>query len=151
MTRTVPARRRTTLAAAVAAVSLAVAAAAPALSAPGNGNGNGSASQGQARSNDLSATRGNKVNDAAALAPHLVGQTLDWEACDFGSESLNARFSAIPGTACADVTVPRDWTNPEDGHTLTLRVAKTETSKGNPERQGIALVNPGGPGGSGVD
>ena len=101
MTRTVPARRRTTLAAAVAAVSLAVTAAAPALSAPGNGNGNGngngSASQGQARSNDLSATRGNKVNDAAALAPHLVGQTLDWEACDFGSESLNARFSAIPG------------------------------------------------------
>ena len=152
MTRTVPARRRTTLAAAVAAVSLAVTAAAPALSAPGNGNGNGngSASQGQARSNDLSATRGNKVNDAAALAPHLVGQTLDWEACDFGSERLNARFNAIPGTACADVTVPRDWKNPEDGHTITLRVAKTETSKGNPERQGIALVNPGGPGGSGL-
>ena len=148
MTRTVPARRRTTLAAAVAAVSLAVTAAAPALSAPGTGNG--SASQGQARSNDLSATRGNKVNDAAALAPHLVGQTLDWEACDFGSESLNARFNAIPGTACADVTVPRDWKNPEDGHTITLRVAKTETSKGNPERQGIALVNPGGPGGSGL-
>ena len=152
MTRTVPARRRTTLAAAVAAVSLAITAAAPALSAPGNGNGNGngSASQGQARSNDLSATRGNKVNDAAALAPHLVGQTLDWDACDFGSERLNARFNAIPGTACADVTVPRDWKNPEDGHTITLRVAKTETSKGNPDRQGIALVNPGGPGGSGL-
>lgn len=153
VTRTAPTRRRTTLAAAVAAAAaLTISAAAPALSAPGNGNGNGqsSASQGQARSNDLSTTRGNQVNDAAALAPHLLDQELAWEACDFGSPALNTRFGAIPGTACADVTVPRDWKDPQDGHTITVRVTKTETSKGNPDRQGIALVNPGGPGGSGL-
>ena len=84
------------------------------------------------------------------LVGDLLDQELAWEACDFGSPALNTRFGAIPGTACADVTVPRDWKDPQDGHTITVRVAKTETSKGNPDRQGIALVNPGGPGGSGL-
>ena len=128
------------ISAAVAAVAaLGLGGVAPASAAPGNGN-NGNGNNG----------KGNQVNDAGVLGAHLLDQELNWEDCDFGSESLNERFGAIPGTACADVTVPRDWHNPTDGNTITLRVAKTETSKGNPNRQGIALVNPGGPGGSGL-
>lgn len=125
------------LSAAVAATAaLGMAGVAPANAAPNNGNGNSG--------------NGNQVKDAGVLAAHLLDQELNWETCDFGSASLNDRFNAIPGTACADVTVPRDWHNPTDGNTITLRVSKTETSKGNPDRQGIALVNPGGPGGSGL-
>ena len=123
-------------AAVAAAAALGMAGVAPAHAAPNNGNG--------------STGKGNQVNDAGVLGAHLLDQELNWEACDFGSPSLNDRFNKIPGTACADVTVPRDWHNPSDGNTITLRVSKTETSKGNPDRQGIALVNPGGPGGSGL-
>ena len=118
------------ISAAVAAVAaLGLGGVAPASAAPGNGN-NGNGNNG----------KGNQVNDAGVLGAHLLDQELNWEDCDFGSESLNERFGAIPGTACADVTVPRDWHDPTDGNTITLRVSKTETSKGNPSRQGIALV-----------
>lgn len=127
-------------AAVAAAAALGLGTVAPATAAPGNGNGNGNGNSGNAQ----------QVNDAGVLGAHLLDQELAWEDCDFGSAALNDRFGAIPGTACADVTVPRDWHNPTDGHTITLRVSKTETSQGNPDRQGIALVNPGGPGGEGL-
>ncbi|MGO0575655.1 hypothetical protein [Ornithinimicrobium panacihumi] len=44
--------------------------------------------------------------------------------------------------------MPRDWNNPTDGNTITIRVSKTETA--GEDRKGMALVNPGGPGGEGV-
>jgi pimeloyl-ACP methyl ester carboxylesterase len=90
--------------------------------------------------------------DTAALAGNLVNQTIAWQPCDFTGAStpdVVARLQAVPGLACADITVPRDWHNPQDGNTITLRISKTATSQG-PDRQGIALVNPGGPGGSGL-
>lgn len=86
------------------------------------------------------------------LAGALADQQLTWHACDFSGhpKSTQDRLNAVPGVACATVTVPRDWHNPADGNTITLEVSKTATSTGNPDRQGIALVNPGGPGGEGV-
>lgn len=87
--------------------------------------------------------------DAGVLAAHLLNQPIAWEACDFGEE-LNALFENIPGLACATVTVPRDWHNPRDGKTITLRISKTATATNPATREGIALVNPGGPGGSGL-
>ena len=90
--------------------------------------------------------------DVVALAGALAEQELDWGSCDFSAygERANAALNAVPGTACADVTVPRDWHNPGDGHTITVQVSRTATSTGNPARQGIAFVNPGGPGGEGL-
>lgn len=49
---------------------------------------------------------------------------------------------------CADVTVPVDYANP-DGETTTVVMARS-TGGGNASR-GSLMMNPGGPGGSGVD
>ncbi len=49
---------------------------------------------------------------------------------------------------CADVIVPMDWSNP-DGKVITIAVIKAEAKGDSP--QGDLLLNPGGPGSSGVD
>ncbi|MFX0539058.1 alpha/beta hydrolase [Ornithinimicrobium sp. Y1847] len=146
-------KSRTTLSrgllAAVGAAAIALPTAVAATAAPGNGNGNGnnSASNNSASNNGAQGNNGNGQKggpDAGVLAAHLLDQELEWEACTFG----NPRVDAIPGLACADVTVPRDWHNPTDGNTITVRISKTQTA--GEDRQGMALVNPGGPGGSGL-
>ncbi|GAB3191201.1 alpha/beta hydrolase [Nesterenkonia suensis] len=89
--------------------------------------------------------------DAGELGAHLVDQDLDWETCAFPdlAPATQEALQEIEGLACADVVAPRDWHDPTDGETITLRVSVTDTA--DPERsQGIALVNPGGPGGSGL-
>lgn len=61
-------------------------------------------------------------------------QTVDWSDCGSGFE-------------CADVEVPFDWDDPA-ADTITLG-AKRYPASG--EKQGTVLINPGGPGGSGVE
>lgn len=118
------------------AIALPTAATATANNANNGNNGNGNnAAQGNGQQSGP---------DAGVLAAHLLDQELDWETCTFG----NPVIDSTPGLACADVTVPRDWHNPTDGNTITVRISKTETAGA--DRQGMALVNPGGPGGSGL-
>ncbi|MFG1608215.1 alpha/beta hydrolase [Actinoplanes sp. NPDC049265] len=90
--------------------------------------------------------------DTAQLAGDLIHQRIGWENCEKLSTDpeTDQLLHAVPGLACATVTVPRDWHHPRDGNTITLRVSKTATSRPGADRQGIALVNPGGPGGSGL-
>lgn len=61
-------------------------------------------------------------------------QTLTWEGCGNGFD-------------CTDVTVPMDYAQP-DGETVTLAVKRR--AAGDDEPVGSLLINPGGPGGSGV-
>ncbi|MCP2243733.1 alpha/beta hydrolase [Lentzea aerocolonigenes] len=90
--------------------------------------------------------------DTQALAGALATQTVKWEECTFPgvAEETVKKFKTVKGLACATVQVPRDWHNPADGNTIGIRVSKTETAYKGTSRQGIALVNPGGPGGSGL-
>ncbi len=60
-----------------------------------------------------------------------------WQPCD-----------PNPELDCADVPVPVDWSDP-DGDRLTLAVIRHKASKPE-ERIGTILVNPGGPGDTGV-
>ena len=60
-------------------------------------------------------------------------QELEWSDCEAGE--------------CADLEVPLDWEEPE-GETITIAVNRT-AAKG--DAAGSLVVNPGGPGGSGVD
>ena len=98
------------------------------------------------------AYQGKKVTerDAGVLAAHLLDQELTWETCEWPGQlsSVAEMLDQIPGTACATVTVPRDWNNPTDGHTVEVRISKTETAGA--DRKGMALVNPGGPSAEGV-
>jgi len=59
-------------------------------------------------------------------------QELDWDDCG----SLQ----------CADMDVPIDWSD-EDSDSVTIALAKLEAD----DPQGTIFVNPGGPGGSGID
>ncbi len=68
----------------------------------------------------------------AALQP-FYGQRLDWRAC--GSFQ------------CADAKAPLDWSDPSKGSVKLALIRHYATGK----RLGSLLVNPGGPGGSGVD
>lgn len=80
-------------------------------------------------------TSGGVVTNAGAEdLRRFYEQVVEWEPC---GEDLE----------CAEVTVPVDWDAP-DGETLELAVARRPASG---ERLGALLVNPGGPGVSGVD
>jgi pimeloyl-ACP methyl ester carboxylesterase len=63
-------------------------------------------------------------------------QKLAWRGCGEGLE-------------CAELTVPLDYAKP-DGRTITLALAR-EPAADREQRAGSIVVNPGGPGGSGVD
>lgn len=70
---------------------------------------------------------------SAELAPFYT-QRPDWTRCHDGFE-------------CATVKAPLDWANPSDG-SISLAVIR---HKATGRTEGSLLVNPGGPGGSGVD
>ncbi|KNX36141.1 proteinase [Luteipulveratus halotolerans] len=71
---------------------------------------------------------------SAALAK-FYNQKLTWEDCETG------------GSKCASLKVPIDYAKPEGG-TVNIAVLKSP-AKG--DKKGSLVVNPGGPGGSGVD
>ncbi|MBW4040806.1 MAG: alpha/beta fold hydrolase [Acidobacteria bacterium] len=50
---------------------------------------------------------------------------------------------------CATVTVPMDWNAPRDGRTVRLAISRVQHSSS--PYAGVMLVNPGGPGASGLD
>lgn len=64
----------------------------------------------------------------------FYGQDLEWETCRSGFE-------------CATATAPLSWGDPEAG-SIELALMRSRASG---EKVGSLLVNPGGPGGSGVD
>ena len=70
-----------------------------------------------------------------ALAPYYA-QKLDWKKCG----SLE----------CADLRVPLDHAAPDPSKDLTIKVARVK-ARDQSKRLGSLLVNPGGPGASGID
>ncbi|MEU5209132.1 alpha/beta hydrolase [Streptomyces sp. NPDC020742] len=83
-------------------------------------------------------------------------QQLSWEPCGpdvQGSASPSPQTTPPPGAAggleCARLNVPRDYAHPGDG---TLQVQLTRLRATGPgERLGSLVINPGGPGASGVN
>jgi len=71
---------------------------------------------------------------SSALAP-FFDQTLSWSDCG-------------ASTQCATISAPIDWDNPGQGD-MTLALARLPAPAAT--RQGSVLMNPGGPGASGVD
>jgi len=78
--------------------------------------------------------RGSGGSPAAAGARSL----LNWRSC--GSSST---------LRCATLRVPLDYARP-DGRKITLALSEVPATAPAAQRQGILLVNPGGPGGTGV-
>ncbi|MGC9669568.1 alpha/beta hydrolase [Planosporangium sp. 12N6] len=80
---------------------------------------------------------------AAPVTPASpAGATADWKPCtDLPPQA--------PAVDCATVTVPIDWSKP-DGPTIGIALARQRATDPT-ARIGSVLVDPGGPGGSGVD
>ncbi len=74
-----------------------------------------------------------KENVSADLKP-FYGQVLTWKSCDGSFQ-------------CATAKAPLDWTHPSEGEIDLALIRSVATGT----RLGSLLVNPGGPGGSGVD
>jgi len=83
---------------------------------------------------------------AGCSSPTEVGD-LSWGDC--GSD-VPAPADATVSHACGELVVPRDWARPDDGRTFTLRLLRVRSSEQH-DRIGSLLINPGGPGGSGID
>ena len=74
----------------------------------------------------------------------------DWQSCSDVPEQLVGRGAANMTYDCATVSVPEDWNNKGAGGTYDISVIRIR-SKTQKNRIGSLLINPGGPGGSGVD
>ncbi|MFE7659421.1 alpha/beta hydrolase [Streptomyces celluloflavus] len=75
-------------------------------------------------------------------------QRLDWRSCVLGPDDASGRELEKAGARCADVTVPLDYTDPK-GRTLTVAISRIKATDTR-HRVGPLLLNPGGPGGSGL-
>jgi pimeloyl-ACP methyl ester carboxylesterase len=81
----------------------------------------------------------------ALAAPVTAASTIQWGACP-------PDVAAEPGAAalrCATISVPLDYKKPSGPHleVAVSRLAATDQTK----RRGVLLLNPGGPGGAGLD
>ncbi|WP_197429834.1 alpha/beta hydrolase [Auraticoccus cholistanensis] len=81
----------------------------------------------------------------------LRTQQLLWEDCEFPdvAEPTRSTLLAVEGLQCATVVVPRDWYHAKDGNTIEVEISKVPAADES-RRRGVMLINPGGPGGSGL-
>jgi pimeloyl-ACP methyl ester carboxylesterase len=76
--------------------------------------------------------------------------TVDWRPCPEVARALIQNPPANITYECGTVAVPRDWNAPADPRTFALSLLRVRAT-GQQNRIGSLLVNPGGPGASGVD
>jgi pimeloyl-ACP methyl ester carboxylesterase len=74
--------------------------------------------------------------------PEFTPETPRWGECE------NARLAAV-GAECGFVGVPLDYRHP-DGEKINIAVSRVKHKTSDAKAQGPMLVNPGGPGGSGL-
>ncbi|HEX5143307.1 MAG TPA: alpha/beta hydrolase [Mycobacterium sp.] len=84
------------------------------------------------------------VGGHAVLGSPRVGEPISWEPCRF----VGGQESSLPkGTQCGRLAVPVDYTKP-DGDVATLALIRFPATG---QRIGSLVVNPGGPGESGIE
>ncbi|MGW0533867.1 alpha/beta hydrolase [Streptomyces sp. NPDC003032] len=82
------------------------------------------------------------VDAAVPESPKRPDSALSWGSCSADQKELNEA-----GAQCAKVTVPLDHADP-GGRTIQLAISRIKAKS--PQRRGILLSNPGGPGGTGL-
>lgn len=93
-------------------------------------------------------------NDAdsaeGSSTPAVPGTEATWTDCSDVPEELVGRGAEGMTYQCASVAVPRDWNNPSTGETYEVAMIRIRSAQQG-ARTGSLLINPGGPGGSGID
>jgi pimeloyl-ACP methyl ester carboxylesterase len=74
---------------------------------------------------------------------------VDWHGCATGPDDAIGRELDDHGGQCAEITVPMDYTRP-DGRTIKVAISRIRATDP-AHRRGVMLLNPGGPGGSGLE
>jgi pimeloyl-ACP methyl ester carboxylesterase len=109
------------------------------------------------------------VITAAACAPNATWQqpspspsasasatdSISWRSCGAEAQKLNPSLPRNLTVQCGNVTVPQNWSTAvngkaPDGKTFDIAVMRIRSTKQH-DRIGSVVMNPGGPGGSGVD
>jgi pimeloyl-ACP methyl ester carboxylesterase len=76
--------------------------------------------------------------------------TADWKPCPEVAEDLVGKGASGMEYDCASVPVPEDWNNPGSGQKINIAMIRVRSNRQH-DRLGSLLINPGGPGGSGID
>ena len=87
---------------------------------------------------------------AAPPSAGVPGTVASWQPCPEVPEQLVGRGAANMSYDCAAVAVPRDWAAPKSGETYDIQMIRIR-SENQKERIGSLVLNPGGPGASGID
>ncbi|MGA5305193.1 alpha/beta hydrolase [Nucisporomicrobium flavum] len=82
--------------------------------------------------------------------PAVPGTQAQWTPCPEVPQELVGRGAQNMAYDCASVAVPRDWNAPQSGGTYDVAMIRIR-SNDQGDRIGSLLINPGGPGGSGID
>jgi pimeloyl-ACP methyl ester carboxylesterase len=88
------------------------------------------------------------------FANETGSSAIDWNSCTAEAMKLNPTLPRDVSAQCGTVTVPQDWRTAKDGkasdgRTFDIAVMRIRSSK-QTNRIGSILVNPGGPGASGI-
>ena len=94
--------------------------------------------QASAPADNATGSSGSSQSDVPQELESFYSQTIDWKDCSDGTPFQ-----------CGTATVPLDYEHP-DGRTITIALKKLPASDGDAEH-GSLFLNPGGPGGSGVE
>jgi pimeloyl-ACP methyl ester carboxylesterase len=82
------------------------------------------------------------------LPERLAKQEVDWHSCATGpDDDVGAALNGA-GARCAEIEVPLDYAAP-NGRTIEIALSRIPASNES-DRHGVLMLNPGGPGGSGV-
>jgi pimeloyl-ACP methyl ester carboxylesterase len=96
----------------------------------------------------VSPTSGRPAGSASA-SPPAAGSPA-WTTCLQEATTLLQRLPTGITYECATIKVPQDWAAPNNGKTFDLALTRVRSVK-QTNRIGSLLVNPGGPGASGLD
>ncbi|HEV7961039.1 MAG TPA: alpha/beta hydrolase [Actinoplanes sp.] len=83
-------------------------------------------------------------------APAVPGTQANWQPCPEVPRDLVGRGASGMTYECASVAVPRNWDAPVSGQTYEVAMIRIRSAS-QKNRIGSLLINPGGPGGSGID
>lgn len=127
-------RRLTAAAVSLAATALALSGCALDMSALGGDSPSTSAPSTSPKGNSRTQSPSGDLPPAPEGLEDFYAQSIEWHSCSGGE--------------CADVQAPLDYAHPDSGDTVNLAL-KVYRAEG--ERYGTLFVNPGGPGGSGIE
>jgi pimeloyl-ACP methyl ester carboxylesterase len=97
------------------------------------------------------APKGSGGTSSATSGPSAAASgTANWKPCPNVPQDLVGQGATGMSYDCASVPVPEDWSNPNNGKTFDIAMIRVR-SQSQHDRIGSLLINPGGPGGSGID